>query len=104
MLLLQSKCRRDDQHDTCNHEDHQPPACLWSTHGPVLLDRPRANTCKTGMKSRVITVETESPPITALASGMLASLPSPMPRAIGASPKTVARDVMRIGRMRSRPA
>src|SRR5713226_7746496 len=49
-------------------------------------------------------VETRRPPITAIASGWFASVPTPSARAIGRSPTTVARTVMRMGRRRMRPA
>ncbi len=43
-------------------------------------------------------VETLKPPTTARANGALVSPPVPRPIAMGRRPKTVAREVMRIGR------
>jgi hypothetical protein len=65
-----------------------------------VSDRFLANACKTGIKKSVMTVETSKPPITALAKGIFASLPSPNPSAIGARPQMVANDVIKMGRMR----
>jgi len=58
----------------------------------------------TRINSRVRPVETVSPPITARASGMFVSAPSPKPTAIGIMAMIVASAVMRIGRSRIRPA
>jgi hypothetical protein len=49
-------------------------------------------------------VETSRPPITAMASGWFASVPTPKASAMGRRPTTVVSVVMRIGRSRIRPA
>jgi hypothetical protein len=45
-----------------------------------------------------------TPPMTAIAIGPRNSEPSPVPTAVGIMPRTIAADVMRIGRRRSGPA
>ena len=55
------------------------------------------------MKTSVKRVETESPPITAMAMGAFDSEPSPSPIAMGMRPRIVQRVVMRMGRSLVRP-
>ncbi len=54
----------------------------------------------TGTTSRVRNVENRTPPTTAMPSGRRDSAPAPSPIAIGRMPKTVANDVIRMGRNR----
>lgn len=58
----------------------------------------------TGITSKVSRVALVRPPITVMARGPCTSAPSPMPSARGTSPSTVVAVVMRMGRIRRRPA
>lgn len=53
---------------------------------------------KCGTRSKMVTVEAISPPITALPKGAICSDPSPKPKAIGNIPANMAAAVINTGR------
>src|ERR1700681_664615 len=87
---------RRDQHGTGKqrHDEKQP-----GFHAPVLPHL-AMYVYTTGVRYRVMTCDTSSPPPTVRPSGRRASPPAPSPSAIGIAPNIVAMLVIMIGRKR----
>src|SRR5258708_4300221 len=73
--------------------------CRFSASVP-LLRRPWTTLKTAGTKSRVETVASSNPPITARPRGAFCSPPSPSPSAMGAMPMIMANAVIKTGRKR----